>query len=239
MLSVVAPLYNEGRRARALADRLRAMPGLAEAVLVDASDDAASMAVVDELESTVTVAPAIRLIRVAAPGRARQMNAGAAACTGDVLLFLHADTRLPGRAAERIAAAVGRGRRWGWFDLKLDARGLAYRVIERMISWRARLTGIATGDMALFVERNLFMAEGGFAELPLFEDVEFSRRLQASRRAGRPAVIKARATTSARRWRQHGVIRTVFLMWKLRFLYWRGRDPARLAAAYRHVRDAG
>jgi len=162
------------------------------------------------------------------------MNAGAAVCAGDVLLFLHADTRLPVAAASRIEAAIRRGCRWGWFDVRLDARGAAFRVIERMMCWRARATGIATGDMALFVARELFAAEGGFAEIPLMEDVEFSRRLK---RAGRPAVIAAPVLTSARRWRQHGVARTVLLMWKLRFDYWRGRDPAELAAAYHHARD--
>jgi len=253
-VSVVVPLYNEGERVLALLDHLRALRGLAETVLVDASDDAASRAVVNSVipegnlayarESAnrapgdENAAPPIRILRHPTPGRARQMNAGAAACTGDVLLFLHCDTRLPRRAAARIADAIARGRRWGWFDLRLDARGPAYRVLERMICLRARASRIATGDMALFVDRRLFMAEGGFAAIPLMEDVELSRRLKHARRAGRPAVIADPALTSARRWRQNGLARTVLLMWKLRFLYWRGRDPARLAAAYHDVRDA-
>lgn len=270
MISVVVPLYNEGERVLALLDHLRAVRGLAETVLVDASDEAASTAVVEalagaepmeltepteptepmelkEMETSAAAAPSthenrppaaapIRLLRHPAAGRAAQMNAGAAACGGEVLLFLHCDTRLPRRAAARIAAAVNRGRRWGWFDVRLDARGPAYRVLERMICLRARASRIATGDMALFVQRRLFMAEGGFAAIPLMEDVELSRRLK---RAGRPAVIADPAVTSARRWRQNGLVRTVLLMWKLRFLYWRGRDPARLAAAYGEVRDAG
>ncbi|MDD9855911.1 MAG: TIGR04283 family arsenosugar biosynthesis glycosyltransferase, partial [Gammaproteobacteria bacterium] len=169
------------------------------------------------------------------PGRAAQMNAGAAACGGAVLLFLHCDTRLPGAAAARIRDAIERGHAWGWFDLRLDARGPAYRILERMICLRARASGIATGDMALFVTRRAFLAAGGFAEIPLMEDVELSRRLK---RLGRPAVINDPALTSARRWRQNGLARTVFLMWKLRFLHWRGRDPARLAAVYDNVRDA-
>jgi len=148
---------------------------------------------------------------------------------------LHADTRLPAAAAARIAEALAGGREWGWFDLRLDARGVAYRVIERMISLRARATGIATGDMALFVTRRALGAVGGFPQLPLMEDVEFSRRLK---RAGKPAVIDAPVVTSARRWQQNGVARTVLLMWKLRYWHWRGRDPARLASVYENVRDA-
>ena len=291
MISVVVPLYNEGGRARRLLSHLRALRGLAEAVVVDASDAAGSRAVVAELaaglemESVdkqrrwtpavagvaagatggeekdarrplnrlrawqsggdgagVTAAaadddagPTIRFLRLDAPGRAAQMNAGAAACGGAVLLFLHCDTRLPGAAAARIRDAVNRGHKWGWFDLRLDARGPAYRILERMICLRARASGIATGDMALFVTRRAFLAAGGFAEIPLMEDVELSRRLK---RLSRPAVINDPALTSARRWQQNGLARTVFLMWKLRFLHWRGRDPARLAAVYDNVRDA-
>ncbi|MDD9822817.1 MAG: TIGR04283 family arsenosugar biosynthesis glycosyltransferase [Gammaproteobacteria bacterium] len=235
------PLYNEGGRARRLLSHLRGLRGLAEAVVVDASDAAGSRAVVAELaaglemESGENHGMPIRFLRLDAPGRAAQMNAGAAACGGTVLLFLHCDTRLPGAAAKRIRDAVNRGHKWGWFDLRLDARGPAYRILERMICLRARASGIATGDMALFVTRRAFLAAGGFAEIPLMEDVELSRRLK---RLSRPAVINDPALTSARRWRQNGLARTVFLMWKLRFLHWRGRDPARLAAVYDNVRDA-
>lgn len=240
MISVVVPLYNEGGRARRLLSHLRALRGLAEAVVVDASDAAGSWAVVAELaaglemESGENHGMPIRFLRLDTPGRAAQMNAGAAVCGGAVLLFLHCDTRLPGAAAERIRDAVNRGHAWGWFDLRLDARGPAYRILERMICLRARASGIATGDMALFVTRRAFLAAGGFAEIPLMEDVELSRRLK---RLSRPAVINDPALTSARRWQQNGLARTVFLMWKLRFLHWRGRDPARLAAVYDNVRD--
>jgi len=260
LISVVVPLYNEGGRARRLLSHLRALRGLAEAVVVDASDAAGSRAVVAELAAGLEMesvekqrrwTPAvagvaaatggenhdmpIRFLRLDAPGRAAQMNAGAAACGGAVLLFLHCDTRLPSAAAARIRDAIERGHAWGWFDLRLDARGPAYRILERMICLRARASGIATGDMALFVTRRAFLAAGGFAEIPLMEDVELSRRLK---RLSRPAVINDPALTSARRWRQNGLARTVFLMWKLRFLHWRGRDPARLAAVYDNVRDA-
>jgi len=241
LISVVVPLYNEGGRARRLLSHLRGLRGLAEAVVVDASDAAGSRAVVAELAAGLEMEfgenhdMPIRFLRLDAPGRAAQMNAGAAVCGGAVLLFLHCDTRLPGAAAARIRDAIERGHAWGWFDLRLDARGPAYRILERMICLRARASGIATGDMALFVTRRAFLASGGFAEIPLMEDVELSRRLK---RLGRPAVINDPALTSARRWRQNGLARTVFLMWKLRFLHWRGRDPARLAAGYDNVRDA-
>ena len=233
MISVIVPLYNEGERVSALLAHLRQCPGLGEVVLADASDQPGSLAVIDELEARLEGDRMIRLLRCRAPGRAVQMNAGAAGCRGSGLLFLHCDTRLPRAAARRIRQRIAGGHVWGWFDLSLDARGPIYRLLERMIRARARATGIATGDMAMFVEREVFAGERGFAEIALMEDVEMSRRLK---RRGRPAVIAETALTSARRWRQNGVLRTVLLMWKLRFLYWRGHSPERLAAVYDDVR---
>lgn len=232
-LSIIVPLYNEGNRPPHLLTHLRQQPGLAEVVLVDASDEPASLAVIGALERQLHSDPLVRLLRCQLPGRARQMNLGARHCRGAVLLFLHCDTRLPSTAALEIARGVARGRQWGWFDLRLDAAGLVYRLIERMISLRARVRRIATGDQAMFVQRRVFVQQRGFAEIDLMEDIEMSCRLK---RLGAPAVISQPVLTSARRWRQGGVARTVLLMWKLRFLYWLGRSPERLAARYRHVR---
>jgi rSAM/selenodomain-associated transferase 2 len=172
------------------------------------------------------------------PGRAVQMNAGAAralATAGvEALLFLHADTRLPDDADRTIAAACrGQPRAWGRFDVRIDGRSPWLAAIAAAMNLRSRLTGICTGDQCLFVTRELFEALGGFAPLPLMEDIEFSRR---ARRLARPAALRARAVTSGRRWERHGVLRTVLLMWRLRLAYALGADPARLAAAYRDAR---
>lgn len=163
-------------------------------------------------------------------GRARQMNAGAAAARGEVLLFLHADTILPPEADRLALRAAAGGRDWGRFDVRIAGRHPMLRVVAMLMNLRSRLTGIATGDQAIFVRRELFQRIGGFPDQPLMEDIELSRRL---RRVSAPACLPARATTSGRRWESRGVWRTIFLMWRLRWRYWRGESAHRLAAAYR------
>jgi rSAM/selenodomain-associated transferase 2 len=164
-------------------------------------------------------------------GRARQMNAGAANACGEVLLFLHADTQLPAEADVAVGAALADGRRaWGRFDVLIAGRPPMLRVVAALMNLRSRLTGIATGDQAMFVRRDVFAAVGGFPVQPLMEDVELSRRLL---RRSRPACLRVRATTSGRRWEQRGVWRTIVLMWRLRWAYWRGVPAEVLAAAYR------
>ena len=163
-------------------------------------------------------------------GRALQMNAGAAAARGDALLFLHVDTRLPDEADRLIEVALAGGRGWGRFDVRLSGRHHLFRIIERMMNLRSRLTGIATGDQAVFVRRALFEAIGGFPPIPLMEDVAISRRLK--RAGGRPACVRVPVVTSSRRWERDGVLRTVLLMWRLRLAYALGADPAWLAARY-------
>jgi rSAM/selenodomain-associated transferase 2 len=167
---------------------------------------------------------------IAAPrGRSLQMNAGAAAARGDVLLFLHADTRLPENADRLLLDGLARsGRAWGHFNVRIDGGGLL-RVVAATMNLRSRLTGIATGDQAMFMTRAAFEAAGGFPPIALMEDVALSVRLK---RIGRPCALRARAATSARRWRRHGTLRTVFLMWRLRLRFFLGADPAKLARAY-------
>ena len=164
------------------------------------------------------------------PGRAQQMNLGAAAADGELLLFLHIDTALPPDFLARLAE-VWRGaeRSWGWFPVLLDNPAMAYRVISGFMNWRARLTRVCTGDQALFVGRRLFAKVGGFPMLPLMEDVAMSKLL---RRRAAPAVAGAVAVTSSRRWEKHGLLRTVGLMWYLRLLYFLGVSPARLHRQY-------
>lgn len=163
-------------------------------------------------------------------GRARQMNHGAAAAHGGALLFLHADTRLPADAAARVKDALAR-RAWGRFDVRIDGRSAWLPVVATLMNGRSRLTGIATGDQAIFVRREAFDAAGGFPDQPLMEDVELSRRLRQG--AGAPACLRARVVTSGRRWDERGAWRTIRLMWWLRWRYWRGEAPERLARAYR------
>ena len=177
---------------------------------------------------------------VAAPrGRARQMNAGAAVASRPVLLFLHADTRLPDGALESVSAALGMGtngrpghasRRWGRFDVHIEGRSRWLPLVAWAMNHRSRLTGICTGDQALFLDRSLFDAVGGFPDQPLMEDIEISRRLL---RHGPPACLRARVRTSGRRWDRDGAWRTIRLMWRLRWLYWRGVSAERLAVLYR------
>jgi rSAM/selenodomain-associated transferase 2 len=166
---------------------------------------------------------------VAARGRAAQMNAGAAAAQGDVLLFLHVDTRLP-EAADCLVldGLTTSARAWGRFDVRIDGGGLL-GIVAIMMNTRSRLTGICTGDQAMFMTRAAFETAGGFPPIALMEDVALSARLK---RSGRPLTLRARVTTSARRWRRYGTLRTVLLMWRLRLAYFLGADPAKLARAY-------
>jgi rSAM/selenodomain-associated transferase 2 len=158
------------------------------------------------------------------------MNTGAAAATGEVLLFLHADTTLPAEAATAVLQAVAGGARWGRFDVAIIGRSRWLPVVATLMNLRSRATGIATGDQALFVQRALFTQLGGYAEQPLMEDIELCRRLRA---CAQPACLRLKATTSGRRWDQRGAWRTILLMWRLRWRYWRGESPEALARAYR------
>jgi rSAM/selenodomain-associated transferase 2 len=175
-------------------------------------------------------APWADAVLASSRGRARQMNAGAAAAHGDVLLFLHADTRLPPEADSAIAQALAAGADWGRFDVRITGRSAWFPLIAALMNLRSRLSGIATGDQAIFVRTVRFRQLGGYAELPLMEDIELSRRLLA---VGPPACLREPVLTSGRRWESRGVWRTVFLMWRLRWRYWRGTPAEVLAQAYR------
>ena len=197
----------------------------AEIVVVDGGSIDASVAIAQPLCDTVIGA---------SRGRAHQMNAGARESHGGVLVFVHADTTVPSSFAADIASAlsdpavVG-----GRFDVRLDSSALPYRIIGAMISIRSRISRTGTGDQAIFVRRDVFDRLGGFPELELCEDLEFARRLK---RAGRVACLRARVTTSARRWSRDGVIRTVVRMWLIRAMYLMGVAPARLKRMYSDTR---
>ncbi len=169
-------------------------------------------------------------------GRAAQMNAGAAAASGAAILFLHADTRLPAPADWLVADALAAGCEWGRFDVRIDGRHPLLGVVARAMNLRSRATGIATGDQAIFVTRKAFHAIGGYADIPLMEDIVLSRAL---RRRSRPACLSATVTTSGRRWEAGGVLYTIVTMWRLRLAFYLGADPRRLARAYGYgARDA-
>ena len=163
-------------------------------------------------------------------GRASQMNAGAARAQGDVLLFLHADTRLPANACAAIEQAIAAGARWGRFDVTITGGSMMFPVIAALMNLRSRWSHIATGDQAIFVVREEFDRIGRFADLPLMEDIELCKRLRAG---SAPACLRQRVSTSGRRWEGHGVWRTMLLMWRLRWRYWRGEPASALARAYR------
>jgi rSAM/selenodomain-associated transferase 2 len=220
-LSIIMPVLNEAATIEAA---LRALAPLrsrgAEVIVVDGSSGDGTAELANVRADRVLSAPR---------GRASQMNAGAAAAEGDVLLFVHADTRLPEDAGKLILEGLDRSaRRWGRFDVSFDEGGLL-RLVALMMNLRSRLTGIATGDQAMFMTRAAFDAAGGFPTIALMEDIALSARLKHD---SRPLCLRARVTTSGRRWRQHGLLRTVLLMWRLRLRYFLGADPARLARDY-------
>ncbi|MGC1694716.1 MAG: TIGR04283 family arsenosugar biosynthesis glycosyltransferase [Pseudolabrys sp.] len=191
-----------------------------EVILADGGSSDRTLELARPLADRVIVAPR---------GRAAQMNAGAAAASGDVLLFLHADTRLPDNADCLVLDGVASsGRNWGRFDVRFDDGGLL-AFVALMMNWRSRLTGIATGDQALFVTRATFECVGGFPAIALMEDVVLSAKLK---HISKPLALHFRVTTSARRWRKHGALRTVLLMWRLRLAFFLGADPAKLARAF-------
>jgi rSAM/selenodomain-associated transferase 2 len=219
-LSIIIPAVDEAER---LVTILPSLAGLRRAgheiVIVDGGS---------RDDTRKRVGALVDRVLVAGRGRARQMNAGAAAASGDVLLFLHADSLLPGDAEAAIAHALGSSC-WGRFDVRLWGREWPFRVIETFMNLRSRLTGIATGDQAIFVEREAFRQVGGYPDIPLMEDVAISRLLKA---IAPPACLRQRVVTSTRRWRANGVARTVFLMWRLRLAFALGADPGQLARRY-------
>jgi rSAM/selenodomain-associated transferase 2 len=182
-------------------------------------------------------APLADRVIVSARGRALQMNAGARteqAAGADVLLFLHADTQLPPQADRLIFRTMSNSDRcWGRFDVTIDGAHRVLRLVETLMNLRSRLTGVCTGDQAIFVARGAFLALDGFAPIALMEDIEFCRR---ARRLSPPLALRARVLTSARRWQRHGVWRTIVLMWRLRLAYFLGADPDELARRYRDAR---
>jgi len=225
-LSIIMPVLDE---AAGIASALDALADLrrrgAEIIVVDGGS---------RDETVERARPYADRVLSAPRGRALQMNAGAAAASGDVLLFLHADTRLPHNADRLVRDGLAHtSQGWGRFNVTIAGRSPMLALIATMMNLRSRLTGIATGDQAIFVRADAFHAAGGFPAIPLMEDVALSKALK---RRGHPICLRARVTTSGRRWETHGVLRTILLMWRLRLAYFLGADPARLARQYGYGR---
>jgi len=226
-LSIIIPVLNEAESLPGLLGHLASLCGCgSEVIVVDGGS-------VDDSRQAASRAGA--QVICSERSRALQMNAGAAVAQGDIFLFLHADTALPSSAKLAIETAIQRvggthENVWGRFDVCIAGRSFMLRVVASLMNWRSCLTGIATGDQAMFMTRRAFESVGGFPGQPLMEDIELSRRLLA---LSRPICLADRVVTSGRRWEAHGVWRTIWLMWRLRWLYWRGVPASELAKSYR------
>jgi len=221
-ISIIIPVLNE---AEGITQTLSALQEFRakghEVVVVDGGSNDATAQLSQTLSDQVISS---------SRGRSRQMNDGAGAATGDVFLFLHADTHLPDEADTLIVERLERDNKdWGRFDVRLSGRHLLLRLTGFIMNLRSRLTGICTGDQGIFVRRDLFEKVGGFPQIDLMEDITLTRRLK---RHGPPLCLRQTVVTSSRRWEKNGILRTVFLMWRLRLLYFLGLSPERLARIY-------
>lgn len=221
-VSIIIPVLNEFAALQALLPELQASRQAGhEVIVVDGGST----------DGSVTFARTLAdRILMTGTGRARQMNLGAENARHGILLFLHVDSRFPQNGIAGIQAALEKtGRHWGRFDVTLDGQGIIYAVIAAMMNLRSRITGVATGDQGMFVHRTSFHEVGGFQSIPLMEDIALSKTL---RRRSWPVCLSDRIVTSARRWQQQGITRTILLMWKLRLAYFLGADPEALARSY-------
>ncbi len=223
-LSIIVPCLNEAQQIEASLLTLQVLRQRGHEIIVC---DAGSSDNTQQLAS-----PLCDIFLRADKGRAQQMNAGAAQATGDVLCFLHADTHSPLNLDTHIFQALQQTQRvWGRFNIRLSGRHFAFRLIERLINLRSRASGVASGDQGIFIYRNVFNRLGGYKAMALMEDIELSKRLRG---ISKPAcIIQPTLLTSSRRWEQHGIARTVLLMWKLRLKYFLGSNPQQLASEYR------
>ena len=223
-ISVVIPALNEEKTIAATLTALMAL-NPHEVIVVDGGSSDRTREISEQMGAVVITG---------APGRARQMNRGAGQATGDVLLFLHADTRLPPRAFDDIVAALEDQRFLaGRFDVDLEGDHWLLKIVGAMINQRSRITKVGTGDQAIFVRREVFARMGGFPDIPLMEDIAFCRALK---RLGGIACLRSRVRTSARRWETEGVWRTVIKMWILKVLYFAGVSPVTLKRFYADAR---
>jgi rSAM/selenodomain-associated transferase 2 len=221
-ISIIIPVLNE---AALIVQTLSALQPLRaaghELIVVDGGSDDATIPLSERF--------ADQIIR-SSKGRSQQMNTGAKLAKGGIFLFLHSDTLLPEGGDHLIIKGMERGRKWwGRFDVHLSGGHFLLRIVEWLMNWRSRITGIATGDQAIFVQKKIFETVGGFPNIDLMEDIALSRLLK---RIGPPLCLWRRVITSSRRWERNGILRTVLFMWFLRLAYFYKTDPRRLAQFY-------
>lgn len=222
IISVIIPVYHERRNLVDLVSQLKIMIRYGHEIIVvdgDISDDATRCM----LDSRVIVVHSDK-------GRAKQMNAGARQASGNIYWFLHADSDFS-QPLEHYLQLIStlNNHQWGRFQLKIDAPAFIYRIIETMINFRSKITGISTGDQSLFIHKDLFDRVGGFTDIEIMEDIDMSRKLK---KISRPVIAQTCLITSARRWQSRGILRTILLMWKLRLYYFFGVAPKKLAKMY-------
>jgi len=233
VIAVITPVYRETPgQVCAIIEHLSGFSEFCQIIIAITRADPAFDAIRQQLGDRYRRDTRLEIASTESAGRATQMNAGAVLATADKLLFVHADTRLPAGAGQLVTEALSNFQ-WGRFDIRLDVEKPVYKTIAWAMNTRSRLTGICTGDQAIFITCKAFRQLGGFPEQALMEDIEFS---SAAKRLGPPACISEKATTSARRWQQGGVAKTVVSMWLFRGLYWAGVSPDRLAGWYRQIR---
>ena len=223
MISVIIPVLNEANNILQVLQPLQKFREKnIEIIVVDGGSDDSTLALVE---------PFSDIIEVTKKGRARQMNVGAKLARGDIYIFLHADTFLPDNFIDCIEKAFSDGRScWGRFDIRLSGSASSLRIVEFFVNFRSRLTGIATGDQAIFVRAQAFRKLGGYQNIPLMEDVALSKVLKQK---APPLCLKEKVLTSSRRWEEFGIWRTIFLMWQLRLAYFFGADPHHLVSKYK------
>jgi rSAM/selenodomain-associated transferase 2 len=221
-ISIIIPTLNEAGHIRECLERLQSFRARGHEVIV--ADGGSEDHTLDSVNGLAD-------IRITAPrGRALQMNAGARQAGGDVFVFLHADTWLPENADQILVSRLENlNHCWGRFDIRLSGHNPLFRIIERFMNIRTRLTGINTGDHAIFISRDLFNDIGGFKEIPLMEDIELSKRLK---KIVQPVCLPQKVISSSRRWEGGGIIRTILMMWLLRLRYYLGSSPEKLVAYY-------
>ena len=225
-LTIIIPVLNEAfGMAAALAALAPFINNGEQVIVVDGGSTDATVAI-----TLANQLPGLSVVH-AGNGRALQMNAGAAHAIGKTLLFLHADTVLPAKANELVQQALASGVHvWGRFDVRIKGKSAWLPVVAALMNLRSRLTGIATGDQGIFMTQTAFAAMNGFTAQPLMEDIDISRRLME---LSKPACLRQKVVTSGRRWDTRGAWRTIALMWRLRFAYWRGVPAEQLALLYR------
>jgi rSAM/selenodomain-associated transferase 2 len=218
--SIIIPTLNEALSIKQCLMALQPLRECCEIIVVDGGS----------MDNTEKLAkPLVDKLIASEKGRAIQMNAGVENAKGNILIFLHADTFLPPEALTQIAQTIGHKRQWGRFDVELRGSHTMLKMIAFFMNWRSRITGIATGDQVIFVNKQLFESVGHYPVIPLMEDIALCKKLK---KISQPVCLKTRVISSGRRWEQFGVFKTIVLMWSLRLRYFFGADPQILALLY-------